>query len=143
RLSHPEVLDRVLLAQRPEDILSALGGVNGNEDPYGEVLALLSNDGTPNEYIRRILQRFSPADVADLLDDLTPDQRAKCLKAVEPRCAADIAGHMRPVPLAAMLRRTAPEDAARILDFFPATKAADVLQRMDIDLQSRILRFLT
>lgn len=144
KISDSSNREKLLSAETQEEIVAALAPsvAAGEDDPGGEVLALLSSDGRPNEHVRDIMKRSAPADVADLLEDLMPDQRAKCLRAVEPKCAAEIVSHMRPVPLGATLRRLGPEPAAHILDHLPVAKSVDILQRMDTAQQTSILRHL-
>ncbi len=134
-LSTPEVLSRVVEAERPEDVIAAFSPE--------EILERLDSPGGMDAKVSQMLSRMTPRELADLLDDASPKVRGHCLTALQPPRAAEVTRHMGLASLAATLRRVAPDAAARILSFVPTSRCADVLQRLTPEEQAFILKHLS
>ena len=140
-LSTPEVMERVVSAQRPEDAILSFHP-DATDLERGRILSKLSEEGVLDNKIAPLLSRMSPAELADLMDDLSPKDRGRCLGVLEPTRAADVPRHMPLVPLTATLRRMPAAAAARILSYVPSSRCADVLQRIPLEEQAAILKHL-
>ncbi len=140
-LSTPEVMARVAAAQGPEEAILCFHPDASNLE-RGRILSKLTEEGVLDNKIGPMLSRMSPAELADLLDDLPPRDRGRCLGVLEPTRAADVTHHMPLVPLTATLRRMPAAAAARILSYVPSSRCTDVLQRMPLEEQSAVLKQL-
>ncbi len=136
--SRPEVIERVVTADAPDGVLAALAP-DGSGGDAAEVTALVSREGKVTARVTGLLGGMPPAEAADLLEDLNPGDRARCLTATSPIRASEIARRMHLYPLAATLRRMSPETAAQILSYVPSSRCTDILQRLKPGEQAPIL----
>ncbi|GEM_PF-476465 len=134
-LSSPETLDRVVAAERPEDVIAVFSPE--------EILESLDTAAGMDAKVLQMLSRMTPRELADLLDDASPKVRGHCLTALPPPRAAEVTRHMGLSSLGATLRRIPPDAAAKILSFVPSSRCADVLQRMPHEEQDPILKHLS
>jgi magnesium transporter len=140
-VSAPSVLDRLLAARGPQEMVESLQPAQPGEE-IADLLAKLASNGPAAEIDSGVLDRIPAVDLANMAEDLTPVERAKVLSKLEDYRAAAIAGRMHIIPLAAALRRMPPESAARILAHMDTTRATDVLRRLNTDEQASILNHL-
>lgn len=73
------------------------------------------------------IARLHPADIADIVEQLTPQQRAEVIEALDVSTAADTIEEMEDVEAAEVMEALAHEKAADILEEMEPDDAADVL----------------
>lgn len=137
-LSNPDAVERMVAAVTPEEVITAFKPDESDQE-RGEVLALLSQEGALTGRVAQLVSEMPPPELADLIEDLTPSARARCLQAIDPRKAAEVTRHMHIVPITATLRRLTPEAAARILSNVPSSRCVDLLQRLRPEEQAAIM----
>jgi CBS domain-containing protein len=86
------------------------------------------------------LRRLSPADLADLLEDLGRRERQDLLSRLENDTAADALEEMDPDELEALLREARPERAAALVAAMEPDEAVDALRDLSSDERDVILR---
>ena len=96
-----------------------------------------------------------PADIADIINELSPDQRAAVLQSLDEEVAADTIEEMHPSYQATalsemeserasdILEEMAPDNAADLLADLPQEKAQELLNLMEKDEASEIRQLLT
>jgi hypothetical protein len=88
------------------------------------------------------LRRLSPADLADLLEDLGRPARQDLLSRLENDTAADALEEMDPDELEALLREARPERAAALIAAMEPDEAVDALRDLSGDERAVILRHM-
>ena len=88
------------------------------------------------------LRRLSPADLADLLEDLGRPARQDLLSRLENDTAADALEEMDPDELEALLREARPERAAALIAAMEPDEAVDALRDLSDDERDKILRHM-
>jgi magnesium transporter len=77
------------------------------------------------------IARLHPADIADIVEQLTPQQRTEVLEAMDIETAADVIEEMEE------------EEAAAVMETMEETKAADILEEMEPDDAADVLADLS
>ncbi len=77
------------------------------------------------------IARLHPADIADIVEQLTPQQRAEVMEALDVETAADTLEEMED------------ETAAEVMETLEETRAADILEEMDPDAAADVLADLS
>lgn len=77
------------------------------------------------------IARLHPADIADIVEQLTPQQRAEVIEALDVETAADTLEEMED------------ETAAEVMETLEETRAADILEEMDPDAAADVLADLS
>jgi CBS domain-containing protein len=85
------------------------------------------------------LAQLHPSDLADILEDLAPRDRAGVLAALNDEAVADAMEEMEPDTQVDVLEDLAPERAADILEEMSPDDAADLVADLDQDTRDKIL----
>jgi magnesium transporter len=78
----------------------------------------------------KILERMHPADLADIVEDLSPDDREAIFETIDSEVAADTLSEMEPDVQASILESLGTEKAADIVEEMSPHEAADVLAEL-------------
>ena len=92
---------------------------------------------------RRELHRLRPGELADLLEDLSRDERQELLDALPKDQAADALEEMEPKEVQTILRETSPGEAGAYLSNMESDEAADALRDVDENLRRDLLEHMT
>jgi Mg/Co/Ni transporter MgtE len=85
------------------------------------------------------LQKLHPADIANLIENLTLQESTKLVQSFDQETAAEVLGEVEPEYKDTLLERINPKNLAGILEEMPTDEAADVIQ--DLSEHKRILVF--
>ena len=87
----------------------------------------------------RILERMHPADLADIVEDLSPDDREAIFETIDSEVAADTLSEVEPEIQASILESLEAEKAADIVEEMAPNEAADVLAELEHQTSEEIL----
>ena len=87
----------------------------------------------------KILERMHPADLADIVEDLSPDDREAIFETIDSEVAADTLSEMEPDVQASILESLETEKAADIVEEMSPHEAADVLAELEEQTSEDIL----
>jgi sporulation protein YlmC with PRC-barrel domain len=87
----------------------------------------------------KILERMHPADLADIVEDLSPDDREAIFETIDSEVAADTLSEMEPDMQASILESLETETAADIVEEMSPHEAADVLAELQEQTSEDIL----
>jgi magnesium transporter len=87
----------------------------------------------------QILERMHPADLADIVEDLSPDDREAIFESIDSEVAADTLSEMEPDVQASILESLETEKAADIVEEMSPHEAADVLAELEEQTSEDIL----
>lgn len=99
-------------------------------DPQRRVRLNISN---------RLLERMHPADLADIVEELSPDDREAIFETIDSEIAADALTEMDPDIQASILESLEPEKAADIVEEMAPDEAADLLAELEEETSQEIL----
>jgi len=85
------------------------------------------------------IARLHPADIADIVEQLDPQQRAEVIESMDVETAADIIEEMEDEEAAAVMETLAEERAADILEEMEPDEAADLLADLPDDRSEELL----
>ena len=85
------------------------------------------------------LEQIHPADLADIVEDLSPEGREAIFEAIDSEVAADALSEVDPKMQASILESLEPEKAAEIVEEMSPHDAADVLGEMEEETSNEIL----
>ncbi len=85
------------------------------------------------------LARLHPADVADILEDLSRDEQKAVLESLDDETAAQVLTEIPTHLQAVLLESFSPERAADIVEEMPPDEAADVLQELSPEASAELL----
>jgi sporulation protein YlmC with PRC-barrel domain len=85
------------------------------------------------------LEKMHPADIADIVEDLGPDEREAIFETIDEEVAADALSEVEPEMQASILEGLEPEKAAEIVQEMSPDEAADVLQELEAETAGEIL----
>jgi sporulation protein YlmC with PRC-barrel domain len=88
----------------------------------------------------RILERMHPADLADIVEDLSPDDREAIFETIDSEVAADALSEVEPDIQASILESLETEKAADIVEEMSPHEAADVLAELEEQTSEDILQ---
>jgi magnesium transporter len=86
-----------------------------------------------------ILERMHPADLADIVEDLSPDDREAIFETIDSEVAAETLSEMEPDVQASILESLETEKAADIVEEMSPHEAADVLAELEDQTSEDIL----
>src|SRR5580704_925025 len=86
-----------------------------------------------------ILERMHPADLADIVEDLSPDDREAIFETIDSEVAAETLSEMEPDVQASILESLETEKAADIVEEMSPHEAADVLAELEEQTSEDIL----
>jgi sporulation protein YlmC with PRC-barrel domain/predicted transcriptional regulator len=86
-----------------------------------------------------ILERMHPADVADIVEDLSPDDREAIFQTMDSEVAAEALSEIEPDIQASILESLETEKAAEIVEEMSPHEAADVLAELEESTSEEIL----
>jgi magnesium transporter len=86
-----------------------------------------------------ILERMHPADLADIVEDLSPDDREAIMETMDSEVAAEALSEMEPDVQASILESLETEKAADIVEEMSPHEAADVLAELGEETSEEIL----
>jgi len=87
----------------------------------------------------QILERMHPADVADIVEELSPDDREAIFETMDTEVAAETLSEMEPDVQASVLESLEAEKAAEIVEEMSPHNAADVLAELEEKTSEEIL----
>ena len=87
----------------------------------------------------KILERMHPADLADIVEDLSPDDREAIFETIDSEVAAETLSEMEPDMQASILESLETEKAADIVEEMSPHEAADVLAELEEQTSEEIL----
>jgi magnesium transporter len=87
----------------------------------------------------KILERMHPADLADIVEELSPDDREAIFETMDSEAAADALSEVEPDIQASILESLEPEKAAEIVEEMSPHEAADVLAELEEQTSEDIL----
>ena len=87
----------------------------------------------------KLLEQMHPADLADIVEDLTPDDREAIFETIDSEVAADTLSEVEPDIQASILESLEPEKAADIVEDMAPHEAADVLAELGEQTSEEIL----
>ena len=87
----------------------------------------------------KILERMHPADLADIVEDLSPDDREAIFETIDSEVAAETLSEMEPDMQASILESLETEKAADIVEEMSPHEAADVLAELEEQTSEDIL----
>jgi magnesium transporter len=99
-------------------------------DPQRRLRLNVSND---------ILERMHPADLADIVEDLSPDDREAIFQTIDSEVAADTLTEVDPEIQASILESLETEKAAEIVEEMAPHEAADALAELEAQTSEEIL----
>jgi magnesium transporter len=79
----------------------------------------------------KILERMHPADLADIVEELSPDDREAIFETMDSEAAADALSEVEPDIQASILESLEPEKAADIVEEMSPHEAADILAELE------------
>ncbi|HKF52761.1 MAG TPA: CBS domain-containing protein [Candidatus Acidoferrales bacterium] len=85
------------------------------------------------------LAKMHPADLADIMEELSPDERSSIIASLDEETAADVIGELDKRLRTQVVETLAPERAAEILEEMPPDEAADVLADLSADTSRDVL----
>jgi len=85
------------------------------------------------------LERMHPADLADIVEDLSPAEREAIFETIDSEAAADALSEVDPKMQVSILQALEPEKAADILEEMAPDEAADVLSELEHETSEEIL----
>lgn len=86
-----------------------------------------------------LLEKMHPADLADIVEELSPDDRGALIEAMEPEAAADALSEIEPEIQVQIFERLEADKAADLLEEMDPDSAADVLGDLEDELSEEIL----
>ncbi len=86
------------------------------------------------------LEDLHPADLADIVEDLSPEEREAIFETIDSEAAADALSEVDPKMQAAILESLEAEKAADIIEEMAPDEAADALAEMDEEASEEILQ---
>jgi magnesium transporter len=87
----------------------------------------------------QLLENMHPADLADIVEELSPDDREAIFAAIDSEVAAEALSEIDPDIQASILESLETEKAAEILDEMSPDEAADVLAELEDETSAEIL----
>ena len=87
----------------------------------------------------KLLERMHPADLADIVEDLSPDDREAIFETIDSEVAAETLSEMEPDVQASILESLETEKAADIVEEMSPHEAADVLAELGEQTSEEIL----
>ena len=85
------------------------------------------------------LEKMHPADLADIVEDLGPDDREAIIETIDAEVAADALSEMEPDVQASILESLETEKAAEIIEEMSPDEAADLLSELEEGTSQEIL----
>jgi magnesium transporter len=107
-----------------------------------EFVSLIETDAARRLKLRisyERLARLHPADIADILEDLSRDEQRSVIEALDNETAAQAISEIPTSLQATLLESIPPEKAADIIDEMPPDEAADVLQELPPETSAKLL----
>jgi CBS domain-containing protein/sporulation protein YlmC with PRC-barrel domain len=86
-----------------------------------------------------LLEKMHPADLADIVEELGPDEREAIFTHIDSEVAADALSEVEPEIQASILESLEPEKAADIVEEMAPDEAADLLAELEEKMSSEIL----
>lgn len=87
----------------------------------------------------RLLEKMHPADLADIVEDLSPEDREAIFEAIDSEVAADALSEVDPDIQASILESLETEKAAEIIEEMSPDQAADLLAELEEETSKEIL----
>lgn len=86
-----------------------------------------------------LLEQMHPADLADIVEELSPDDREAIFESLDPEAAAEALSEVEPEIQAQIIESLETEKAADILEEMSPAEAADVLNELEEETSEEIL----
>ncbi|MHC5037417.1 MAG: magnesium transporter [Planctomycetota bacterium] len=91
------------------------------------------------ELLRQGLKRYKPEDLAELLDELDPEDKVRLIAALETEQAAEVIDETDPTSREEVLRVLPSPRISEIVDAMPPDEGADLVSSLPADQQTEIL----
>ena len=114
--------------------------LSDNLIPWNLVQDIGSEDSLRLRLPHSRLSRLHPADLADIIEDLDPPERARLFKALDIETAAELLEEAEPKVQLSLMEAVEDETASDILEQMSPDEAADILQGMDQERAENLLR---
>ncbi len=88
------------------------------------------------------LKKLHPADIANLIENLTLQESSKFVQAIDKETAAEVLGEVAPKYKDTLLERISPKSLATILEEMPTDEAADVIKDLSEHKRGQVFRRL-
>ena len=85
------------------------------------------------------LAKMHPADLADIMEELSPDERSSIIESLDEETAADVIGELDKRLRTQVVEKLDPERAAEILEEMPPDEAADLLAALPPETSHEVL----
>ncbi|HXJ95970.1 MAG TPA: CBS domain-containing protein [Terriglobia bacterium] len=122
--------------------IRALSGLFPSKTIPWEFVNLIEPDSSRRVKLRISYDRLAelhPADVADILEDLSRDEQKAVVESLDDETAAEVISEIPTEMQAALLESIPSEKAADIVEEMPPDEAADVLQEMTPEASAEVL----
>ncbi|MCR5068131.1 MAG: magnesium transporter [Erysipelotrichaceae bacterium] len=107
-----------------------------NPEYVEQLVKLLSEDNSAEE-LEKIIINYHPGDIADALEQLTPQQREKIYRAVSDEELAEIFAYLEEV--GTYIEELPLERAAEVVSWMDSDDAVDVLEEIDDTMENKIV----
>ncbi len=128
----------------PWEHINLIGSPQYDERELNELDKL--DDETPSQKIRRVqsgqLSELHPADIAEIVHQLTPGQGARLIEGLDNETAADTMEEIDTERQRLILENIQPERAADILDAMGPDEAADLLSLLSEERAQELLKLM-
>lgn len=88
------------------------------------------------------LKKLHPADIANLIENLTLQESSKLVQTIDKETAAEVLGEVEPKYKDTLLERINPKSLANILEEMPTDEAADVIKDLSEHKRGQVFRRL-
>lgn len=133
---------RLLQGTFPKHSIRTLTGLFPSKMIPWEFVNLIESDPSRRVKLRISYDRLAelhPADIADILEDLSRDEQKAVVEGLDDETAAEVISEIPTEMQAALLESLPSEKAADIVEEMPPDEAADVLQEMPPEASAEVL----
>ncbi len=136
------VFRRLFQGVLPRKLVRRLQGPIRPNSIHWETCSILEAD--PQRRLRlnidnRLLEEMHPADLADIVEDLSPDDREAIFETIDSEVAAETLSEIDPDIQASILESLETEKAADIMEEMSPNEAADILAELEDETSAEIL----
>lgn len=133
---------RLLQGVAPHSMIRRIQGKLPTKLIPWEFVNLIEPDAMRRVKLRLTSQKLAkmhPADLAEIMEDLSPDERNSIIGSLDEETAAEVIGELDKRLRTQVVETLAPERAAEILEEMPPDEAADVLADLPADTSRDLL----
>ncbi|MDR0867972.1 MAG: magnesium transporter [Planctomycetota bacterium] len=104
-----------------------------------DIMRLILPDITDRQAMRELLRRYHPADIADALEELPPDEQSRLVSLLNPEEQGDLLSEIDAENTGELVEKMSAEQLSEIVETMPPDEAADLLETMDRQVASAVL----